>query len=58
MLRLPRRQAQRVGGDLELALELPAARRVDRVLQLRLAREQRVHLLVVHGLGEALADLR
>ena len=41
--RLPRRQAQRIGGDLELALELPAAGGVDGVLQLRLLREQRVH---------------
>ena len=55
--RVPRRQAQRVGGDLELALELPAADRVDGVLQLGLLLEQLVHLLVVHGLGEPVADL-
>ena len=45
---VPRRQAQRVGGDLEFALEFPAADRVDGVLQLRLLLEQLVHLVVVH----------
>ena len=54
---VPRRQAQRVGGDLELALQLPAADRVDGVLQLRLLLEQLVHLVIVHGLGELVADL-
>ena len=29
---VPRRQAQRVGGDLEFALEFPSAHRVDGVL--------------------------
>ena len=55
--RVPRRQAQRVGGDLEFALELPAADRVDGVLQLGLLFEQLVHLVVVHGFGELVADL-
>ena len=55
--RFPRRQAQRVRGDLELALELPAAGGVDGVLQLGLLLEQLVHLVVVHRLGELVADL-
>ena len=49
-LRFPRRQAQRVRGDLELALQLPAAGGVDGVLQLGLLFEQRVHLVVAHRL--------
>ncbi len=53
----PGRQAQRVGGDLELALEFPAADRVDGVLQFGLFLEELVHLLVVHRLGELVADL-
>ena len=55
-LALPGRQPQRIGGDLELALELPAAGGIDRVLQACLLLEQLFHLLVVHGLGELLAD--
>ncbi len=54
--RLPGRQAQRVGGDLELALQFPAADRVDRVLHLRLFVHEAVHLVVGHRLGEAVAD--
>ena len=54
---VPGRQAQRVRGDLELALEFPAADRVDGVLQLRLLFEQLVHLVVVHGFGELVGDL-
>ena len=54
---VPRRQAQRVGSDLELAAELPAVRGVDRVLQFRLFFEQLVHLLVLHRLGEQFADV-
>jgi hypothetical protein len=55
--RLPRRQAQSVGGDLQLALQLPAASGVDGVLQLRLLLEERVHLVLGHFGLEALADL-
>src|SRR5579864_1663024 len=54
---LPRRQTQRVGRDLELALELPAARGLDGVLELRLALEQRIHLLFRERFGKALADV-
>ena len=38
---VPRRQAQRVGRDFELALEVPAVGRVDGGLQLAPALEQR-----------------
>ena len=55
--RVPRRQAQRIGGDLELALELPAAGGVDGFLQLALLLEQLVHLVVFERLGELVADL-
>src|SRR6185503_20268929 len=55
--RIPRRQAQRIGGDVELAFELPAADRVDGVLELALLLEQLVHLVVAHRLGELVADL-
>src|SRR5690606_22239502 len=55
--RVPRRQTQRVGRDLELTLDLPAVHGVDLVLQLALLLEQRVHLVVVHRLGELVADL-
>ena len=54
---VPGRQAQRIRGDLELALEFPAADRVDGVLQLGLLLEELVHLLVIHRLGELVADL-
>ena len=52
----PGRQPQRIRRDLELALQLPATDRVDLVLQLRLLLEELVHLLIVHGLREAVAD--
>ena len=55
-LRIPRRQPQRVRGDLELALQFPAADRVDPVLQLRLVVHQLRHRVVGQGLGEAVAD--
>ncbi len=48
-----RRAAQRIHGDLDGALELPAIDRVDLLLQLALLREERVHLVV----GELLAEL-
>ena len=54
--RLPRRQAQGIGRDLEFALELPAAGRIDGVLQFGLLFEQRVHLIVAHRLRKAIAD--
>jgi hypothetical protein len=56
-LRVARRTAQRVHRDLEPALELPALRRVDLVLQLALLLEQRVHLVVGELLREARGDL-
>ncbi len=56
-LRLPGRQAQGVGGDLQLAFQLPAAGGVDGVLQLGLFLQERRHLVVRHGLGELVADL-
>ena len=42
---VPGRQAQRVGGDFQLALEFPAADGVDRILKFRLLLEQLVHLV-------------
>ena len=53
---VPGRQAQRVCGDLQRAVELPAARGIDGVLELALFGEKVVHLLVVHRLGELHAD--
>src|SRR6185437_14913943 len=55
-LRLPGRQPQCVGGNLELALQFPAAGGVDRILQLRLLFEEGIHLLLFQGLREAVAD--
>ena len=54
--RIPRRQAQRVGGNFELALQFPAADRVDLVLHLGLLFHELVHFIVRHGLGELVAD--
>src|SRR5690606_9884219 len=45
------------GRYLELTLDLPAVDGVDLVLELALLLEQRVHLVVVHRLGELVADL-
>ena len=56
-VRIPGRQAQGVGGDLEGALEIPALCRIDGALQLPLALEQAVHFVVVHGFGELHGDL-
>ena len=55
--RFPRRQPQRVRRDLERALELPTAGRLDGVLQLALLLEQAIHLVVRERLGELVADL-
>ena len=54
--RIPGRQPQRVGRDLELALELPPIHGIDLVLKFGLLFEGLVHLLVGHRLGEAVAD--
>ncbi len=54
---IPGRQPQRVGGDIESPLDLPAVDRVDLVLQLALLFEQLVHLVFVERLGELVADL-
>ena len=53
---IPRRQPQRVGGDVERAVQIPAVRRVDLGLQIALPFEQRVHLVVGHRLGELVGD--
>src|SRR5690606_10627134 len=55
--RVPRRQPQRIRRDLELPLDLPAVDGVDLVLQLPLLLEQGVHLVLVEGLRELVADL-
>ena len=61
---VPRRQAQRVGGNFQLPIRVPAVGRVDLRLQLALTFDQLVHLVVAHGLGEPvgygveLAELR
>ena len=56
-IRVPRRQAQRVGGDFERALQVPAALGVDRILQLGLLFEQLVHFVRIQvGIGELVAD--
>ena len=52
-----RRAAQRVQRHLHRAVELPAIRGVDALLQLGLLGEQGVHLVVRHLLGEAHGDL-
>ncbi len=53
---IPGWQAQGVGGDLELALQIPAFCGVDGILQFALLFQQRVHLVVAHRFGEAVAD--
>ena len=53
---IPRRQTQRIRRDLELALQFPAADRVDFVLHLRLLLHELVHFIVRHRLGELIAD--
>jgi hypothetical protein len=50
------RQPQGVHGHVELGVQVPGARRVDRVLDRRVLVEQAVHLLGA-GLAEALAQL-
>ena len=54
---VPRRTAERIHGDLDGALELPAPHGVDLFLQLPLFGQERVHRVVVHGFGETRADL-
>jgi hypothetical protein len=51
-----RRAAQGVHGELESGVELPGADRLDLLLDLGLAVEHLLHLVVVHGLGEALGQ--
>ena len=52
-----RRQTQRVHRHVDLVIELPETERVDALLQVPLLLEEPVHLVVVHRLGEAGADL-
>ena len=52
-----RRAAQRVHRDLDLGVQIPGVGRVDLFLKLALLRDQRVHFVVAHGLGEFRADL-
>ncbi len=54
--RVPGRQAQRIGGDFQLALQFPAADGVDLVLHLGLLFHELVHFVIRHGLGEPVAD--
>ncbi len=54
--RVPRRQAQRVGGDIELAFEIPGARGIDFLLHFGLLRQQVVHFIIGHGLGKLHVD--
>ena len=56
-LRIPVRQAQGIGRHFEFAVDFPAVRRVDLVLQLALFFEQRGHFVVVQRFGETFADL-
>ena len=49
---LPRRQAQGIGCDLELAFQFPTAGGINGVLQLCLFLEQRGHLVIGHRLSE------
>ena len=49
--------AERVHGHLEPAVQLPGVQMVELLLHLALPRDQLVHLVVGHGIGEALVDL-
>ena len=51
-----RRTAQRIQCDVHAPVEVPALAGVDLRLQVRLFRQQRVHLLLAHGLGEFHGD--
>jgi hypothetical protein len=51
-LGVPGWEPEGVHGDLELAVELPRAGRVDAVLELRLLLDEGVHLLVARDLAE------
>ena len=53
---IPWRQAQRVRGDLEFALEFPTAYGIDLVLHLRLFFHEFVHGVIRHWLGKLVAD--
>ena len=53
---IPGRQAQCVGGDLELALDFPGADGVDLVLQLALFFDERIHLIVTEFFTKTGAD--
>ncbi len=55
-VRIARRAAQRVHGDLDGAVELPAVAGVDLLLQLALLGDELVHLVVAELLGEARRD--
>ena len=55
--RIPVRQAQGIGGHFQFAVDLPAVRRIDLVLQLALFFEQSSHFVVVHWFSETFADL-
>ena len=50
--RVPRRQAQRVGGDLQLAVQVPGTGGFDFFLQFGLLCQQLIHLVVGHRFGE------
>ncbi len=52
-----RRAAQGVHGHLEPGVDVPGIQMVDLFLQLSLARHERLHLVVRHGLGKLRADL-
>ena len=54
-LGIPGRQTQCVGGDIEVALQLPGADSVDFILQFGLFSQQCVEVGV--GFGEGVADL-
>ncbi len=56
-VRLPGRQAQRVGGNLQLALQLPAIGGVNGILEAALFLQQLVHLIIVQRFAELHADL-
>ena len=54
--RLPGRQAQGIGGNLKLALDLPGPNGVDPGLQLALFFDERCHLVVGELFAKARAD--
>ena len=50
------RAAQRVHGHLQARVQVPGVDRVELVLHLGLAVDERLHGVIVHGLGELLVD--